>query len=165
MKKPHRDYHPERDAIDKGKEAIIQMMGILDRQEKPQRERAAYTIYYPHFSHMFGDPVTGLFLSHLLAWFGKGDDPHYVYKSAPEWERETGITKKQQQRCRRVLKEAGVLHEKVTGGVPKTVHYRLDLDRLTHLVRQYTEDMTAGLKWTFPRRDSVDNNVSVHRYS
>jgi hypothetical protein len=72
-------------------------------------------------------PAAAIFLSQAWYWSKRTTDPDkWFYKSAKEWEEETGLTDNTQATCRRILGIEGmqVIEEKLKS-VPATVHYRV----------------------------------------
>lgn len=81
---------------------------------------------------VFG-PAAGIFARHLLFWDGRGHDAGgHVYKSASEWQNETGLSRRQQEKARKLLKKRAVLEEKKMVGPDGRLrlYFRLDLPRL-----------------------------------
>lgn len=76
-----------------------------------------------------GAGVTGaLMLSQAVYWSSRTNDADgWFYKSQVEWEEETGLTRAEQEKCRRALKAAGVLEE-VRKGLPAKLFYRVNLE-------------------------------------
>jgi hypothetical protein len=75
-------------------------------------------------------PAAGTFLRQLVYWIGKKHDPEeWIYKTLSEMEEETGLSRKQQEKTRKILRTAGVLEE-VKRGIPCRVWYRVDLEAL-----------------------------------
>ena len=94
------------------------------------------TAYYPIFSRILGDVCAGVLVSRIFYWMDKSEDPDgWVYKKMEEMEEETGLTRSNQQTARKKAKELGVLEE-LLRGVPATMHYRVDLDRLFELIEE-----------------------------
>jgi hypothetical protein len=92
------------------------------------------TAYYPAFSKVLGDACAGIFVSRLFYWMDKTQDPDgWIYKTAEDMEDETGLTRSNQFTARKKARELGVVEEKLKG-VPATMHYRVNLDRLLQLV-------------------------------
>ena len=66
-----------------------------------------------------------LFLSQLVYWTPRGHDADgWIYKKQSEWEEETGLTRIQQETCRRRLMSAGLLEE-ARRGEHGVLHFRL----------------------------------------
>ncbi len=82
------------------------------------------------------DHATAIFLSQLLYWTEKkakeGKDSVEIYKTIKEWEKETGLSRYQQEKARRLLKSAGILTErrKRIANCMCVVHYTLNLEVL-----------------------------------
>lgn len=96
--------------------------------------------YHVTFAKVGGGATAGLFLSQLFYWTGKGAKPDgWVWKSAREMEEETGLTKREQQTARKRLRSRGLIEEKLAG-IPATVHYRVDIDKLIELVGQLVQN-------------------------
>jgi len=90
--------------------------------------------YHPRLAEVLGGTDEALFVSQLLYWDGKGSTPgRWIYKTQPEWMRETGLSRYKQLRVRRHLCALGVLQEH-RRGIPARLYYRLDLRALNVLV-------------------------------
>jgi hypothetical protein len=105
-------------------------------------DRVAWTdrpiAYRPVLAKAFGGVKAGVFLSQLLYWDGKGDDPDWTFKTAENFEDETGLTRKEQEGARRSLKACGVLIEELHG-VPPTLWFRVDFDVLNDVVSNFPQ--------------------------
>lgn len=90
--------------------------------------------FHPVFARITGDVESGLFLSQLFYWTGKGArDGGWVWKTYAEWTEETCLTRRKLDRARKVLRELGLLEESLRG-IPATLHYRLNVERLATLL-------------------------------
>lgn len=90
--------------------------------------------YYAAFAKAVGDVCAGVFVSQLFYWHDKGADPDgWIYKTREEIYAETGLSRRNQQTARKRLVGLGVLEEE-RRGMPATMHFRLNLDRLFDLV-------------------------------
>lgn len=78
-----------------------------------------------------GVGITGaLMLSQAVYWSRRTDDGDgWFYKTAEEWEEETGLTRREQETARAALRTAGILYE-VKKGVPCKLFYRIDYEAL-----------------------------------
>jgi hypothetical protein len=75
-------------------------------------------------------PAAGTFLRQLVYWTGKEHDREgWIYKTQVEMEEETGLSRKQQEKARKILRTAGVLEE-VKKGTPCRLWYRVDLEAM-----------------------------------
>lgn len=86
--------------------------------------------FQPAYSRICGSVVGGLMLSQAMYWSDRTRDPDgWFYKSREQWEDETGLSRSEQERARRVLKTIGVLEEE-RRGLPARLYFRVDRDRL-----------------------------------
>jgi hypothetical protein len=100
--------------------------------------------YYVTFAKVAGDVCAGVLLSQFFYWHGKGANvEEWIYKTQPEIEEETGLTRKNQETARRHLRELGILEERLAG-VPAKLHYRLNIERLFELIDQRYPDNQAS---------------------
>lgn len=78
-----------------------------------------------------GCGITGaLMLSQAVYWSKRTNDPDgWFYKTAEEWEAETGMTRREQETARTKLSASGVLCEKKQG-LPCKLFYRVDFEEL-----------------------------------
>lgn len=80
-----------------------------------------------------------LLLSQTIYWTRHGRDVGrnggWFYKTSEQWQRETGLSVKEQVTARRVLCRMAILAEQRIG-LPAKLHYRLSVDRLGELVAQ-----------------------------
>jgi len=78
-----------------------------------------------------GCGITGaLLLSQACYWQNRVTSKDgFFYKTANEWEEETGLTRREQETARKRLKDIGVLEE-VLRGVPAKVNYRVNAKAL-----------------------------------
>ncbi len=127
------------------KEAIIALLS---------RKTIAYQV---EFAILFDVP-TAVFLSQALYWHGKSKYKDYFYKTAEEWEEETGLTRRQQERCRKVLVDAGVLkvHRK---GIPPVLHFALQLDPLGKLLETLNPNSTERRIGIPPNRERIPEST------
>ncbi len=77
--------------------------------------------------------TAALLLSQLLYWDGKGRED-FIYKTADDFEKETGLTRQEQRTAREKLKQARIIHEKLQGTPPK-LHFKVDMETLMALLR------------------------------
>lgn len=67
--------------------------------------------YYPKLSRFFKSVKISIFYNQLLYWSTRTDDPLGVYKSAEEWEEETGLSYREQATARAALVKWGFMVE------------------------------------------------------
>jgi hypothetical protein len=93
--------------------------------------------YHPMLAHVLGGVKEALFVSQLLYWHDRGKLPDgWIWKTRREWTEETGLSRREIEGARKRLVAKGVLEEKLQG-IPATLHYRLDLDRLYELTEEW----------------------------
>jgi len=103
---------------------------ILEGLENAGSDRKAYE---PAFIQAFG-PGPGVLLCQLFFWTGKGMDPEgWIYKTEHEWKWETGLSRDQQRKARKILKAKGVLEE-TKKGLPRKLYFRIKLEWLAEVV-------------------------------
>jgi len=89
--------------------------------------------YYPQIRHICGSVTAAIFFCQFTYWRGKGENKEgWIYKSQPEIEDETGLTREEQETARRKLRDRGILTERKKG-IPCRLYYLLDLDRVNLL--------------------------------
>ena len=124
--------------------------------------------YHPMIAHVLGDVKQALFICQLFYWHDKGKlSDGWIWKTQDDWTEETGLSRYEQQTARKHLVEKGVLQEKLKG-IPATLHYRLDLDRLFELVENwYTEKqdskVAANLIAETPQTSSQGSHILSQR--
>ncbi|TNV22850.1 hypothetical protein FH968_02070 [Buttiauxella sp. B2] len=99
--------------------------------------------YQPSFARLRAGnikvgPVGAVLLSQFVYWHNRMDGK-WLYKTQVEIARETGLSRAEQETARKRLVSIGVLEESLKG-VPATMHYRIDSDRLEALLIELTEE-------------------------
>ncbi len=126
--------------------------------------------YYPEFAKALKSVNATIFLCQLLYWKGKGKKKNgWIYKSRKEMEEETALSRREQDTARRILKTAGILKEKLAG-VPATVHYKINTDKLNEIVETYLEQkelsrLAESAKLDCTKRVNLNggNEQTIHR--
>lgn len=80
------------------------------------------------FVDLTGSVQAGLMLSQAYYWSDKTKDG-WFYKSAQDWEDETGLSRREQETARKALKKTGFWLEKLKG-VPATLHFKIDMEKM-----------------------------------
>jgi len=75
-----------------------------------------------------GSTIAGIFLSHLLYWWGKGER-EWIYKTIPEFQEETGMNRSEQDRAIRIWKKLGILRLE-NRGIPRRRFFYINLQLL-----------------------------------
>jgi hypothetical protein len=100
---------------------------------RSENRAADYLAFESRCVRKFG-PAAGIFLRQLVYWTGREHDPEgWIYKTQAEMERETGLSRKQQERAREILGKYGVLEEKKRG-LHRKLWYRVGLEALLRLM-------------------------------
>ncbi|HEX5502243.1 MAG TPA: hypothetical protein VFW96_06445 [Thermomicrobiales bacterium] len=107
------------------------------------------------YARIAGGAVPGLFLSQAVYWSDKGDVDGWFYKTMADWQRETALTRTEQETARRKLRALGVLEEK-HAGLPARLYFRIDGPRLLALVRESVAVDTENPHARLPETRSQD---------
>jgi hypothetical protein len=100
--------------------------------------------YQPEFSHITGAVTAGLFVCNLVQWTGKQKDPDgWIYKTQDEIMQETGLTRREQETARKILKNKGFLEEE-RRGIPSRIYYRINLNALNDAVDDHLASYDGG---------------------
>ncbi|ECY3258987.1 hypothetical protein AU577_20515 [Salmonella enterica subsp. enterica serovar Alachua] len=82
-------------------------------------------------------PVAAVFLSQMVYWHNRMDGG-WMYKTQADIATETALTRDEQETARKRLVALGVLEE-ARRGVPATMHYRINAERLEVLLLETTQ--------------------------
>ncbi|MCI0653670.1 MAG: hypothetical protein L0Y39_04230 [Methylococcaceae bacterium] len=87
------------------------------------------------FVDLTGSVTAALFLSQAVYWQKRvPDEPEgWWHKTREEWAEETGLSRREQESARQILKQLRVLEEK-RAGVPARLLYRVDNPGLSSLL-------------------------------
>jgi hypothetical protein len=85
-------------------------------------------VVYPKMGRLTGGLKESVFLSQLIYWSGKQSNKEgWIYKTADELEEETGLTRREQERCRRELKRKNFILESVKG-MPARLFFKVNFE-------------------------------------
>ncbi|MBW4456512.1 MAG: hypothetical protein KME55_29610 [Nostoc indistinguendum CM1-VF10] len=118
--------------------------------------------YYPKLVEVTGGVLPNLFLCQMYYWLGKQKNPEgWIYKTQAEIEKETGLTRKQQETARKFLKARGLLQEKYTG-CPRRLEFWLDKDTLNQRWSAFMNNLELPIakitsSWTHRAKKSQDD--------
>ncbi|MHC0067472.1 hypothetical protein ACWATR_31990 [Nostoc sp. UIC 10890] len=118
--------------------------------------------YYPKLVEVTGGVLPNLFLCQMYYWLGKQKNPEgWIYKTQAEIEKETGLTRKQQETARKFLKARGLLQEKYTG-CPRRLEFWLDKDALNQRWSAFMNNLELPIakitsSWTRRAKKSQDD--------
>jgi len=83
--------------------------------------------FKPLMARMTKSVTAGLMLSQAYYWSQRTKDPNgWFYKTQEEWEKETCLTRYEQEGARKILREKSFWEEKRCG-IPAQLHYRINL--------------------------------------
>jgi hypothetical protein len=98
------------------------------------------------------DTSAAVLLSQLIYWSRRGRDmaarSGWVYKTAREWEVETGLTWKMQRRARRLLLDLGLIEERLQS-MPARLEFRLNLSVLLPALSERSEVELPVIDWSW----------------
>ncbi|MBD2472188.1 hypothetical protein [Nostoc sp. FACHB-145] len=118
--------------------------------------------YYPKLVEVTGGVLPNLFLCQMYYWLGKQKNPEgWIYKTQAEIEKETGLTRKEQETARKFLKARGLLQEKYTG-CPRRLEFWLDKDALNQRWSAFMNNLELPIAeitkaWTRTAKKSQDD--------
>lgn len=99
----------------------------------------SFIIYHPHLFRLTQSTSATLLLCYLMYWQGKGAKGDWVYKTIPELEHDTGLTRSNQATAIKVLKDLGVLAVE-RKQIPARRHFKINKQALDyHIKRLQTE--------------------------
>ena len=84
--------------------------------------------YYPNLARCLGSIPAAILLAQFVYWWDKKKHP-YLYKTAYEIEKETGLSWEMQKVARKRLKSLGIISEKYAR-LQHEIHFYIDFDRL-----------------------------------
>ena len=97
--------------------------------------------YYPSLAKVVGGVKAALLLCQIVYWSDKTkDEDGWIYKSVDAWEKETGLSYKEQRAARKKLLDIGVMQE-WDDRAGKRLHFRFNRDALEDL---WTHRQTAN---------------------
>lgn len=108
-----------------------------------------------------------LFLSQAVYWSKRTSDADgWFYKKQAEWEDETGLTRREQDTARKILRELGILEENLAG-VPATLYFRIDAPKLKSglaecaiPVRTKAPSQIGGMRQTTIKTETTSETTS-----
>ncbi len=99
--------------------------------------------YHVSFARITGSAVAGLMLSQAVYWSNRTRDPEgWFYKTREDWEDETGLTRTEQERARKILGSLSIMEEK-RRGVPAKMFYRVNMQVLADHLRGVARELSV----------------------
>jgi len=108
--------------------------------------------FHVSFARITGSVNAALFLSQAYYWANRTSDPDgWFYKTQEEWTAETYLSRREQEQARKILRQLGIVEEKLVG-VPARLYYRINHQRTLELLENdksacpfsATEDVPNG---------------------
>lgn len=95
--------------------------------------------YRPNLARLFGGVIAEVFFEQIFYWQDKSDSEFGVYKTQEELEIETGLSRKEQETARKLLREKGVLIE-THKRLEHRMYYKIDCEKLDELLATLAND-------------------------
>lgn len=100
-------------------------------------------------------PVAAVFLSQMVYWHNRMDGG-WMYKTQADIASETALTRDEQETARKRLIQLGVLEED-RRGVPATMHYRINPERLEALLLETSQSVKKAVPQNKTRLRNIQN--------
>jgi hypothetical protein len=116
------------------------------------------------FVKVTGSVNAALMLSQAIYWSKrtKKEAAKWFYKSQAEWEEETGLTRYEQEHARKLLRSSGVWDEQLKG-VPATLWYHIDLERLQDRLLEYHQPVCGKTpNWIAGNQQTSLGQTPIH---
>lgn len=95
--------------------------------------------YRPNLARLFGGVIAEVFFEQIFYWQDKTDSNLGVYKTQEELEIETGLSRKEQETARKLLREKGVLIE-THKRLEHRMYYKINNEKLDELLATLAND-------------------------
>lgn len=128
-------------------------------QEMTDLELLAHVLEKPIAFHrvffdITGDIKSALFLSQLFYW-SKKICYDWLYKSAEDWEEETRLTRREQDRIKKQLIDLNLIETKLKG-VPATLYFKFNFSQFITLAKQYYQQFEQNVETSFDKTSKLD---------
>src|SRR5690554_2268592 len=98
--------------------------------------------------------TAALMLSQAVYWQQRTSDPEgWWYKSRNDWQRETALTRREQETARRLLRQTDFWEEE-RRGIPARLYFRVNFEALARALEEITDDPD-------PAGDDEDEDASL----
>ena len=123
----------------KNQKIIAQVLGTRLLSFNPDLARALCSI------------KASIFLNQLLFWWGKGHKQGVIYKTIKEMEKETYLSRAEQDEAIKICKKHELI-EVILRGIPAKRHFKINLEKII-----------AFLQLSLPKTDKLDShNLAKH---
>ena len=111
--------------------------------------------YRPNLARLFGGVIAEVFFEQIFYWQDKTDSDLGVYKTQEELEIETGLSRKEQETARKLLREKGVLTETYKR-LEHRMYYKINNEKLDELLATLANDTNEHSR--MPKSDIREGN-------
>ena len=111
--------------------------------------------YRPNLARLFGGVVAEVFFEQIFYWQDKSDSELGIYKTQEELEIETGLSRKEQETARKLLREKGVLIE-THKRLEHRMYYKINNEKLDELLATLANDTNEHSR--MPKSDIREGN-------
>ncbi len=109
--------------------------------------------YPPRLAECLGGVKEAIFMTHIL-WWKKHSEDGWVFRTRDDIERETGLSRWEQETARRNLRQLGVLREEYRG-IPRRLFFYVDMGKLDEVWKSFIESSPE------PAPMPVDKQVEI----
>jgi hypothetical protein len=115
-----------------------------------------------------GSAKAGLLLSQLLFWYGKGKNPDWIYKTIEDFEKETALTRSEQDTAIKICKKYGTIRVE-RKGIPAKRHFQINTQKIIELLGAYYSSLQENRKQDYrkvvikidPKKQSNTENTNI----
>lgn len=111
--------------------------------------------YRPNLARLFGGVIAEVFFEQIFYWQDKSDSELGIYKTQEELEIETGLSRKEQETARKLLREKGVLTETYKR-LEHRMYYKINNEKLDELLATLANDTNEHSR--MPKSDIREGN-------
>jgi len=113
--------------------------------------------YPPRLAECLGGVKEAIFLTHIL-WWKKYSEDGWVFRTREDIERETGLSRWEQETARKNLRQLGILKEEYRG-IPRRLFFYVDMAKLNEAWKSYIESQKENAEPLKPASLSVGRNT------
>lgn len=84
-------------------------------------------------------------MSQLLFWYGKGKNKRWIYKTIEEMEKETTLSRKEQDTAITICKKYGLIETKLKG-IPAKRNFYINFEAIKKFVEEYVSSLEENDK-------------------
>ncbi len=121
-------------------------------------------LYNPALAKALSSVKAGLFLSQLLYWNGKGNDPEWTYKTIGEMTEETALSRFEQENAIAICERYGVL-EKKNKGIPRRRHFKVNIEKIIKLLEHQLPEINKPYCWNSTNSLAINQQTNTYNTS